>query len=65
MVFITVIESKLRLQRSNWIVVNATTRRLLKAGPHMREVGPKGQGNTAWMELGMVLAAGGRKGTVS
>lgn len=34
-VFITVIENKLRFQRSKWIVVDATTSRLLKAGSHM------------------------------
>jgi hypothetical protein len=68
--FITVIESKLRFQRSKWIVVDATTSRLLKAGPHMtlrgRAKGPvrhsmagaqQGHGSR-WEEGHCLLSAG-------
>lgn len=50
MVFITEIESKLGLQRSKCIVVDATTHRLLKAGPHMALRG--GTRGPMWHSMG-------------
>lgn len=50
MVFIREIESKLRLQRSKCIVVDATTHRLLKAGLHMAPRG--GTRGPMWHSMG-------------